>query len=281
VRFIVRTAYHLPIRDATGRGGRRIAGMLHGARPVIAINGEMTPGESPGVALKNRYADAVLKAGGIPVVVAPVGGPADVRRLLQRVDGLLLSGGDDFDTERLGLGPTHAAAKPVPGPKQDFDVELVREALDLQLPVLGICYGMQLMALVEGGELHQHLPEDRPGGAPHSGGVVHPVAIEPRSRLGALLEVSSLEVVSRHHQAVRSVGARWQVAGRDPEGLIEAIERADHPFAFGVQWHPELSAEGGPNDRLFRALVFAAGVRSARLRYPRAAAAIEAEPNAV
>ncbi len=250
--------------------------MLHGARPLIAINGELTSGETPGVALKNRYADAVLKAGGIPLVIAPVGGPADVRRLLQRVDGLLLSGGDDFDTERLGLGPTHPAAKPVPSAKQDFDFELVRAALELQLPVLGICYGMQLLALVEGGALHQHLPEERPGGAPHSGGVVHSVALEPRSRLEALLEVPALDVVSRHHQAVRAVGGPWRVAGRDPEGLIEAIERTDHPFAFGVQWHPELSAEGGPNDRLFRALVFAAGVRSARLRYPRAATPIEA-----
>jgi putative glutamine amidotransferase len=245
--------------------------MLHGRRPLIAINGEMTPGESPGVALKNRYADAVLKAGGIPLVIAPVGGPADVRRLLERVDGLLLSGGDDFDTERLGLGPTHPAAKPVPTAKQDFDVELARAALEAGLPILGICYGMQLLALVEGGALHQHLPEDRPGCAPHSGGVVHPVELEAASRTRALLEVERVDVVSRHHQAVRAVGPRWRVAGRDPEGLIEAIERAEHPFAFGVQWHPELSPEGGPNDRLFRAFVFAAGVRSAQLRYPRAA----------
>jgi len=250
-------------------------GMLHGRRPLIAINGEMTAGESPSVALKNRYADAVLKAGGIPVVIAPVGGPTDVRRLLERVDGLLLSGGDDFDTVKLGLGPTHPAAKPVPTAKQDFDVELVNAALLLELPMLGVCYGMQLMALVEGGSLHQHLPEDRPGCATHSGGVVHPVAFAADSRLRALLEVDSVDVVSRHHQAVSAVGPRWRASGVDPEGLIEAIERADHPFAFGVQWHPELSAEGGPNDRLFRALVFAAGVRSARLRYPRPVEALE------
>lgn len=242
---------------------------------MIAINGELTSGESPSVTLKNRYADSVLKAGGIPVVIAPVGGPADVRRLLERVDGLLLSGGDDFDTAKLGLGPTHPAAKPVPAAKQDFDFELVHAALALELPMLGVCYGMQLMALVEGGSLHQHLPEDRPGCATHSGGVIHPVAIDADTRLRALLEVESIDVVSRHHQAVSAVGPHWRVAGRDPEGLIEAVERTDHPFAFGVQWHPELSAEGGPNDRLFRALVFAAGVRSARLRYPRPAAAIE------
>lgn len=251
--------------------------MLHGERPLIAINGEMTSGDSPGVALKNRYADAVLKAGGIPLVVAPVGGPGDVKRLLGRVDGLLLSGGDDFDTARLGLGPTHPAAKPVPTAKQDFDVELARTALELGLPTLGICYGMQLLALVEGGALHQHLPDDRPGRAPHSGGVVHAVELAPTARLRGLLECEQLDVVSRHHQAVRSLGARWSVAASDPEGLIEAIERSEHPFAFGVQWHPELSAEGGANDRLFRAFVFAAGVRAARLRYPRPATAIDTQ----
>ncbi len=245
--------------------------MLHGPRPLIAINGELTSADSPAVSLKNRYADAVLKAGGIPLVLAPVGGPADVRRVLERVDGLLLSGGDDFDTTRLGLGPTHPAAKPVPTAKQDFDVELVRAALELGLPILGICYGMQLLALVEGGALHQHLPEDRPGCAPHSGGVVHPVELIATSRLRTLLECDALEVVSRHHQAVAAVGPRWSVAARDGEGLIEAIERAEHPFAFGVQWHPELSPEGSAHDRLFRAFVFAAGVRSAQLRYPRAA----------
>lgn len=249
--------------------------MLHGPRPLIAINGEMTSGDSPSVTLKNRYADAVLKAGGIPLVLAPVGGPADVRRVLERVDGLLLSGGDDFDTVRLGLGPTHPAAKPVPTAKQDFDVELARAALDAGLPILGICYGMQLLALVEGGALHQHLPEDRPGCAPHSGGVVHTVELAGASRLRTLLECEALDVVSRHHQAVAAVGPRWSVAARDGEGLIEAIERGQHPFAFGVQWHPELSPEGGANDRLFRAFVFAAGIRSAQLRYPRASAGLD------
>ncbi len=248
--------------------------MLHGQRPLIAINGEMTSGDSPSVSLKNRYADAVLKAGGIPLVLAPVGGPADVRRVLERVDGLLLSGGDDFDTARLGLGPTHPAAKPVPTAKQDFDVELARAAIEAGLPILGICYGMQLLALVEGGALHQHLPEDRPGRAPHAGGVVHPVELDVGSRLRGLLECQALDVVSRHHQAVSAVGPMWKVAARDSEGLIEAVERAEHPFAFGVQWHPELSPEGSANDRLFRAFVFAAGVRSAQLRYPRSAAGL-------
>lgn len=231
---------------------------------MIGINGVATGGTPPKVELAYRYADAVLRAGGVPMVLAPVGGPADVERVLDELDGLLLSGGDDFDTARLGLGPTHPAARPVPAQKQDFDWLLVRAALERGMPTLGICYGMQLMALAEGGDLHQHLPEDRPGCREHSGGAIHTVEVAPRSKLARWAGVQTLEVVSRHHQAVSRVGTSWSVCGSDDQGLIEAIERADLPFALGVQWHPELAAEGSPHDRLFRALVGAAGVAASK-----------------
>ncbi len=232
--------------------------------PLIGINGVATLGDMPRVALAYRYADAVLKAGGIPVVLAPVGGPSDVTRVLGELDGLLLSGGDDFDMERLGLGPTHPAAQRTPGTKQDFDVLLARTALERRMPVLGVCYGMQLLGLVEGATLFQHLPDDRPGKRDHRGGAIHGVALSSASKLARMVAVERLEVVSRHHQALASVGSAWTVAARDDEGLIEAIERADLPFALGVQWHPELSPEGSPNDRLFRGLIGAAGVAAAR-----------------
>jgi gamma-glutamyl-gamma-aminobutyrate hydrolase PuuD len=238
--------------------------MLHGARPLIGINGELTADTAPAVLLKNRYADAVLKAGGIPVAIPPVGGPSDLRRLIERLDGVLLSGGDDFDTARLGLGPTHPAARPVPSAKQDFDLELVRACLEVDLPLLGICYGMQLLALAEGGALHQHLPDDRPACRSHSGGVLHAVKLVGGSRMRRIVERDELEVVSRHHQAVAHTGSAWTACAHDDEGLIEAIERPASNFALGVQWHPELAGEGSAHDRLFRALVFAAATRVIR-----------------
>jgi putative glutamine amidotransferase len=227
--------------------------------PLIGINGVARSSDTPRVELAYRYAEAVLRAGGVPVVIAPVGGPLDVARTVAELDGLLLSGGDDFDMTRLGLGPTHPAAQPVPPYKQDFDVLLARAAMQRQTPVLGICYGMQLLALVDGGSLHQHLPDDRPGSREHAGGVRHAVTLAPDSKLAGLTGAERLDVISRHHQGVAVAGPQWIVSARDEEGLIEAIERPDYPFTVGVQWHPELEPEGGRQDGLFRGLVVAAG----------------------
>jgi putative glutamine amidotransferase len=240
-------------------------------RPLIGINGLLAPGASPKLELANRYADAVLKAGGIPIAIPPVGGPTDIERLIERVDGLLLSGGDDFDTQRIGLGPTHPAAVLVPAQKQDFDFVLARAALQHGTPVLGICYGMQLLGLAEGARIHQHLPDDRPGSQEHRSSARHPVAIEAETLLARLLGCTETTVVSRHHQALASVARPWKVSARDAEGLIEAIEREAHPFAIGVQWHPELAEEGSVQDRLFRGLIGAAAIAASRGRYERSA----------
>lgn len=229
-------------------------------RPLIAINGLLATGEKPKLELAIRYADAVLKAGGIPVAIPPCGGPSDIERLVERVDGVVLSGGDDFDTARIGLGPVHASATLTPAAKQDFDFLLARALIARSVPVLGICYGMQLLGLAEGARILQHLPDEWPGRAEHRGGALHDVQVLEGSKLARIVRAASFQVVSRHHQALASVATPWRVCARDDEGLVEAIERDAHPFAIGVQWHPELAPEGSVNDRLFQGLVGAAAI---------------------
>ncbi|HEX9889857.1 MAG TPA: gamma-glutamyl-gamma-aminobutyrate hydrolase family protein, partial [Nitriliruptorales bacterium] len=181
------------------------------------------------------------------------------------VDALLIPGGYDFDTEAFGLGPVHPEARPVPRPQQDWDVALVRTALDRELPVLGICYGMQLLGLVAGAKLHQHLPDDAPGTVTHfpevhQGHVEHDVEVRAGTILEGLVECRRLPVVSGHHQALATAAPDWIVSATDDDGLIEAIEQPDLPFALGVQWHPEASPPDTPHDALFDGLVAAARV---------------------
>lgn len=236
--------------------------------PLIGINGYFTETDVPRVSSRMSYVDAIVRAGGVPVIVPPAGAERELRRLVGMLDGLVLSGGDDFDMERLGRGATHPAAVRTPATKQDFDMRLCELALAEKLPLLGICYGMQAMALCDQGSvLLQHLPEDRPGCQDHTGRRRHPVRIEPGTKLGRLVGVERLDVISSHHQAIGTLGPDWRTTAVDDEGLIEAIELVPerrHPFAIGVQWHPEAAPEGTPNDRLFRGLVGAAGMLAAR-----------------
>jgi len=231
-------------------------------RPLILVNGTLELGQRDWVKLYANYAERIAAAGGLALVLPPVGGPEHLEAALAHADGVLLTGGDDFHTEPLGLGPTHPSAVRTPLAKQEFDLRLARAALDLGLPVLGICYGMQCLGVTAGAGLLQHLPEDRPGCQEHRASALHSVSVADDSQLRAATGVTSLEVISRHHQALSEVPEPWRVVGRDSEGLVEAIEHTSHPFAIGVQWHPELSTFDGPHGRLFAAFIAAA--RAAR-----------------
>lgn len=202
------------------------------------------------------YAEAVAEAGGIPVYLAAPG-PAEAQ--LAGVDGLLVPGGPDF----LPGAPYPEGVRFSPAPEAQlaFDRALLAAARARALPVLGVCYGMQLLALESGGALHHHVPFDLPGALEHQHAdpaARHPVALVAGTRLAKLFGVAELAVNTRHHQAVSEPGCGLVVAARSPDGLIEAIEAADGeaPFLLGVQWHPE-SLERPHRAALFGAFVSA------------------------
>src|SRR5690606_30123082 len=168
------------------------------------------------------------------------------------------TGGDDPDTEPFGE-PTHPAARRIHPDRQRFETALLR-ALDQrrEMPVLGICLGMQMMALAAGGRLNQHMPEDTPTHADHYDDRPHSLT---RVCNGSVLWEAAPQgagvVTSWHRQAVRDPG-RLRIVARAPDGVIEAIDDPGRAFYLGVQWHPERTSDPGLGIELFRRLVAAA-----------------------
>lgn len=199
--------------------------------------------------LAEVYSEAVDRAGGIPVLLPNRQNAA----ALTACDALLLTGGGDFDPVWFGQA-NHGTPLGAISPERDrTELALIRAALSRNMPVLGICRGMQALAIASGGTLIQDLAERQ--GLPHfqtesRETPTHRVRIAATSRLGKLLEVPEIWVNSFHHQAVESVGSGWTVSATSDDGLIEALEWSGDPvdrWIIGVQWHPEdLSGANDP-----------------------------------
>ena len=201
------------------------------------------------------YARAIERAGGVAVYLPMQGDPAG---LVARIDALLVPGGDDLLPPRPYPPDVHF--DPVPEAQLGFDRALVAAALARGLPLLGICYGMQLLALALGGALHYDIATDVPGAGAHQlghGEGRHGVVLEPGSRIAAAFGGPKGRVGSRHHQAVSDPGPELRVTARGDDGVVEAVERAGDGFCVGVQWHPE-SQDDPASDALFRAFIAAA-----------------------
>jgi putative glutamine amidotransferase len=208
-----------------------------------------------------QYMHAVERAGGLPVVLPPLHADA-IDPLLDRLDGICLSGGPDLDPDAY-----HAVADPHLGPTwpelDAFELELARRADARGLPVLGICRGAQALNVARGGTLHQHLPDITDGSIRHrqhepARRSTHQIKIDRRSLIGATLRDGMTAVNSFHHQAVDTLGAGVRAVAFAPDGVVEAIEATDHPHWRGVQWHAETLVHRGAHLALFTGLVHAA-----------------------
>jgi putative glutamine amidotransferase len=227
-------------------------------RPFIGINADFVPaGKLTGAyaRLNAGYFDAVLAAGGLPMILPPLGTEPELGALLGRLDGIILSGGLDMDPRRQQQ-PFHRAVQPMAERREESDRLLVHSILERQLPLLAIGVGMQQLNVACGGSLYLHLPEDQPRALPHKdpgdGPHRHAVLLEPNTRLDEIYGGGEIRVNSDHHQAVRQVGTRLRVCARAPDGIIEAIEANDpNWFCIGVQWHPESETASALDMQLF------------------------------
>jgi gamma-glutamyl-gamma-aminobutyrate hydrolase PuuD len=205
------------------------------------------------VLLSHSYIDMVVGAGGTPLLLPPVATSAEV---VDRLDGVVLTGGPDISPDRYGA-PLHPRTS-VPRPERDAaEIAILHRALDVGIPVLGVCRGAQLLNVALGGTLVQHLPEvvDHHGHNPRPGvfGEIT-VVLDPTGRIGAAVG-TQVRVRCHHHQALDRIAPGLQVTGRAEDGTVEAVELDARDFVVGVQWHPEQDATDA---RLNTALIDAA-----------------------
>ncbi|SDE75147.1 putative glutamine amidotransferase [Rhodospira trueperi] len=233
--------------------------------PVIGVTADAEDGGGysalPWYALRRNYADAVAEAGGVPLILPHR--PDLAVHYLDLIDGLLVTGGAfDVDPALFGAETRHDSVVLKEG-RTDFEMAILRGALDRDLPVLGICGGQQLLAVALGGTLIQHIPDEVPNALAHEQPNPrtepgHTVTIRADTLLGRITGQTTAAVNSAHHQAVKSVSARVTVNAWTDDGVIEGIEDPLRPFCLGVQWHPEYAID--PADTaIFRAFVAAAG----------------------
>lgn len=209
--------------------------------------------------IRGEYVEAVRQAGGLPILLPP--GETDVAAILDRVDGLIFSGGGDIDPAVYN-GQSHHSIYNVDPQRDRFELALAKLVLKTDIPVLGICRGLEMLVVASGGSLIPHLPDEFGEAVIHRTHQTRPsehrVQIAPDSRLAAVIGATEPQIVSWHHQAVRTVPASWRTVARAPDGVIEALEHEYHPWAIALQWHPELSLNDPQQQRIFQAFIAAA-----------------------
>jgi putative glutamine amidotransferase len=238
--------------------------------PLIGITADISavtangtgPAHEPILFLPQRYHRAVQKAGGMSLLLPPIASRSELRKTLQRFDGILISGGN-FD-----IHPTYYGEKPISAlgvikrERTEFELQLIDLALNQDLPLLGICGGAQAINVALGGSLYQDIATELPSANQHEqraerGG--HPIEIHPGTRLRQIVRKQTLKVNTTHHQAVRKLGKGLRVNATAKDGLVEGIESPYHRFVLGVQWHPEtLVGEDPCQRRIFSSFISAA-----------------------
>lgn len=217
---------------------------------------------APGYNIPAEYVLAIQRAGGVPLLLPPAG-EAAIEGWLSVIRGLVLIGGGDIDPACYDAA-SHETIYNLDGTRDACEFALARRAIDMRLPTLAICRGMQVVNVVLGGTLHRHLPdvvgETVPHRLPPRETVRHPVRVNAGTHVAKAMGSTRVEIVSWHHQAVDRLGEGLDAIAWSEDGVVEAMELEGNPNLLAVQWHPELSAAQDPTQqRLFDRLVVLAG----------------------
>lgn len=232
-------------------------------RPVIGITGDFRPERYDGAALSwfnTGYYDSVIAAGGMPVLLPPFDSEELIIRAMDMLDGIVLAGCNlDLDPSRMKMHP-HPAVKIMPKRREDFDRRVTEIAIERRLPILAIGSGMQLVNVLCGGTLFQHIPEELPRALHHRDPVEknlrHVLEIVPGTRVDMIYGPGEVRVNSNHHMAINDLSSRFRVSATCPDGVIEAYESVDDNwFCLGVQWHPESNTASALDLQIFEAFV--------------------------
>ncbi len=215
------------------------------------------------ITLLQAYIEAILQAGGVPVLIPSLISNDGWQSVYSRLDGILFSGGGDISLEHF-KGEDHPRIGGVEPERDALELNLLKAAVSEGKPFLGICRGCQMVNVGLGGTLYTHLPDQLPGALDHDypGNLrkvlVHEVKLEEGTRIAEVMGEPILKVNSHHHQGLKNIAPALKVTGHAPDGLVEAVELPDHPFGLAVQWHPEWLTDQQPTRNLFHALIQAA-----------------------
>ena len=232
--------------------------------PIIGI----TAGHSsnkyglPQIHLLRSYVDAIIKAGGVPVIIPSELSEEAWKLLYQKLDGIIFSGGTDVDP-KIYKGEPHPTVYGLDHERDALEISLLRHTVEDKKPFLAICRGFQVLNIALGGTLHTHVSEqienslqhDTPRDKPRDNYLVHDIQIEEGSHLAEIIDTPIIKVNSWHHQGVKDIPPQLKITARTPDGLVEAMEIPDHPFSIAVQWHPEWMTENKAMQKLFKAFV--------------------------
>lgn len=235
--------------------------------PLIGVTADYLPEEANNSArfvVREKYIQAVLDAGGVPVMI-PFGIPESAyQNILNRIDGFLFTGGADIDPARFG-GLPHPRVYDVLQARDELEIRLVRLAYENGFPFLGICRGIQVINVALGGTLYTDITDQMPNALRHDNYpniprdyLAHEVTVKEGSMLAGILGGEQFQVNSLHHQGIEKLSPELTAVACSPDNLVEAVEVPWHNFALGVQWHPEWLQAHEPQRRLFRAFVEAA-----------------------